>query len=100
MKPVMADAVLQSVKLLADAADSFRERCVEGMTANPDRLNELLERSLMLVTALVPEIGYDKAAEIAKTAHKKGTTLLEAGLALGYVTEEQFRRLIRPEHMV
>ena len=100
MKPVMADAVLQSVKLLADAADSFRERCIEGMTPNPERLHELLERSLMLVTALVPEIGYDKAAEIAKTAHKKGTTLLEAGLALGYVTEEQFRRLVRPEAMV
>lgn len=100
MKPVMADAVLQSVKLLADAANSFRERCVEGMTANPERLHELLERSLMLVTALVPEIGYDKSAEIAKTAHKKGTTLLEAGLALGYVTEDQFRRLIRPEQMV
>jgi fumarate hydratase class II len=100
MKPAIADAVLQSVKLLADAADSFRERCIEGMTPNPERLHELLERSLMLVTALVPEIGYDRAAEIAKTAHKKGTTLLEAGLALGYVTEEQFRRLVRPESMV
>ncbi|MFA7441060.1 MAG: class II fumarate hydratase [Sphingomonadaceae bacterium] len=100
MKPAIADAVLQSVRLLADAADSFRERAVEGATANPERLKELLERSLMLVTALVPEIGYDKSAEIAKTAHKKGLTLLEAGLELGYVTEEQFRRLIRPELMV
>ncbi|MGQ5701402.1 class II fumarate hydratase [Sandaracinobacteroides sp. A072] len=100
MKPVIADAVLQSLQLLADAADSFRLRCVDGMTANPARLAELLERSLMLVTALVPEIGYDKAAEMARKAHADGTTLLEAGLALGHVTEAQFRRLVKPETMV
>ena len=99
MKPVIGHAILQSITLLADAADSFRERCVAGITANPARLADLLERSLMLVTALVPEIGYDKAAEIAKTAHKQGLTLLEAGLGLGYVNEPQFRRLVRPENM-
>jgi fumarate hydratase class II len=100
MKPVIADAVLQSVRLLADAADSFLTRCVEGMQANLARLAEGRERSLMLVTALVPEIGYDRAAEIARKAHDEGLTLLEAGLALGAVTEEQFRRLVRPEAMV
>lgn len=99
-KPVIADAVLQSIGLLADAANSFRERCVVGMTANPKRLTELLERSLMLVTALAPEIGYDKAAEIAKKAHREDSSLLEAGLALGYVTEEQFANIVRPEKMV
>ncbi|MFN7177715.1 MAG: class II fumarate hydratase [Thermaurantiacus sp.] len=100
MKPVTADAVLQSLRLLADAAESFRARCVEGMRANLPRLAELRERSLMLVTGLVPEIGYDRAAEIARKAHEEGLTLLEAGLALGTVTEEQFRRLVRPEAMV
>jgi fumarate hydratase class II len=100
MKPVIADAVLQSIRLLADACDSFRERCVDGMEPNRARLADLLERSLMLVTALVPEIGYDKAAAIAKKAHKDGTSLLEAGLALGHVTEDQFRRVVRPETMV
>jgi fumarate hydratase class II len=100
MKPVIADAVLQSIRLLADAADSFRARCVEGMEPNLARLAELRDRSLMLVTALVPEIGYDRAAAIAKKAHAEGLTLLEAGLALNLVTEEQFRRLVRPEAMV
>jgi len=99
-KPMIAHNVLRSIRLLADAADSFRLRCVEGMTANPERLTELLERSLMLVTALAPEIGYDRAAEIAKVAHREGTTLLVAGLKLGHVTEAQFRRLVKPESMV
>lgn len=99
-KPMIAHNNLRSVRLLADAIDSFRLRCVEGMTANPARLTELLERSLMLVTALVPEIGYDKAAEIARMAHREGTTLLEAGLKLGHVTQEQFCRLVKPEAMV
>ena len=99
-KPMIAHNNLRSVRLLADAIDSFRLRCVQGMTANPARLTELLERSLMLVTALVPEIGYDKAAEIARVAHREGTTLLEAGLKLGHVTEGQFRRLVKPEAMV
>ena len=99
-KPMIAHNVLRSIRLLADALDSFRLRCVEGIVPNEARIAELVERSLMLVTALAPEIGYDRAAEIAKLAHKEGTTLLEAGLKLGHVTEEQFRRLVRPEDMV
>lgn len=99
-KPLIAHNILRSIRLLSDAAQSFRLRCVEGMVPDEGRIAELLERSLMLVTALAPEIGYDKAAEIAKTAHKDGTTLLEAGLKLGHVTAEQFRRLVKPETMV
>ncbi len=100
MKPVIADAVLQSIRLLADAASSFSSRCVAGIEPNQARIDELLARSLMLVTALAPEIGYDKASEIAKKAHHEGTTLREAGLALGYVTNEQFDRVVNPAHMV
>ena len=99
-KPVIAYNVLQSIRLLADACDSFRERCVEGMEPNRERLAELLERSLMLVTALAPEIGYDNAARIAKAAHHEGTSLLEAGLKLGLVDEPTFRRVVRPEAML
>ena len=99
-KPVIAYNVLQSIRLLADACDSFRERCVEGMEPNRERLAELLERSLMLVTALAPEIGYDNAAKIAKTAHHEGLSLLEAGLKLGLVDEATFRRVVRPEAML
>ena len=99
-KPVIAYNVLQSIRLLADACDSFRERCVEGMEPNRARLAELLERSLMLVTALAPEIGYDNAAKIAKTAHHEGLSLLEAGLKLGLVDEPTFRRVVRPEAML
>ena len=99
-KPVIAYNVLQSIRLLADACDSLRERCVEGMEPNHARLAELLERSLMLVTALAPEIGYDAAAKIAKTAHHEGTSLLEAGLKLGLVDEATFRRVVRPEAML
>ena len=99
-KPLIGANVLRSIDLLATGMESFAERCVDGMQANRGRIAELVERSLMLVTALAPEIGYDKAAEIAKKAHKEGSTLLEAGLALGYVTEEQFRRVVRPEAML
>ena len=99
-KPVIAYNVLQSIRLLADACDSLRERCVEGMEPNHARLAELLERSLMLVTALAPEIGYDAAAKIAKTAHHEGTSLLEAGLKLGLVDEATFRRVVKPEAML
>ena len=99
-KPLIAHNVLGSIDLLADAIDSFRLRCVEGMTPNRDRLEEQLERSLMLVTALAPEIGYDKAAEIAKHAHHHGLTLLEAALALGHVSETRFREIVRPEAMI
>jgi fumarate hydratase class II len=99
-KPLIGANVLRSIELLATGMDSFAERCVEGLEPNRGRIAELVERSLMLVTALAPEIGYDKAAEIAKLAHRQGMTLLEAGLKLGHVTEEQFRRLVRPEDMV
>ena len=99
-KPLIGAAVLRSIHLLSVGMESFAERCVEGMTANEDRIAELVERSLMLVTALAPEIGYDNAARIAKTAHEQGTTLREAGLALGLVDAAIFDRLVRPETMV
>ncbi|NVK35894.1 MAG: class II fumarate hydratase [Rhodobacteraceae bacterium] len=99
-KPVMAYAMLQSIKLLADASVSFADRCVSGITANRENIQALMERSLMLVTALAPAIGYDKATEIAKTAHKNGTSLREEALRLGYVSEEEFNTLVRPEKMI
>ena len=99
-KPVMAYAMLQSIRLLADAAVSFADRCVSGITANEDNIKALMERSLMLVTALAPAIGYDKATEIAKTAHKNGTSLRQEALNLGYVTEAEFDALVRPEKMI
>ncbi len=100
MKPVIAFAFLESVKLLADAADSFRVNCVDGLQANESVIKGLLERSLMLVTALAPTIGYDNATKVAKTAHKKGTTLREEALALGFVSAEEFDRIVRPETMI
>ncbi|MCJ2136533.1 class II fumarate hydratase [Methylobacterium sp. J-026] len=99
-KPVIANAVLQSIRLLADAAVSFTDNCVVGIKANEDKIADLMSRSLMLVTALAPSIGYDKAAEIAKTAHKNGTTLKQEALRLGYVTEAEFERVVRPETML
>jgi fumarate hydratase class II len=99
-KPVIANAVLQSIRLIADAAVSFTDNCVVGIKANEDKIADLMSRSLMLVTALAPSIGYDKAAEIAKTAHKNGTTLKEEALRLGYVTAEEFERVVRPETML
>ncbi len=98
-KPVIVAACLRSIRLLADAVDSFRTRCIDGITVNDARLEELTERSLMLVTALTPEIGYDKAAEIAKKAHAEGSTLKQAALALGYLDEATFDCMIRPEQM-
>ena len=100
MKPVIAFAFLESVGLLADAADSFREHCVEGLQADEGQIKALLERSLMLVTALAPSIGYDKATKVAKTAHRNGTTLREEALNLGYVSGEEFDRVVRPETMI
>ena len=88
-KPVLIRNLLHSIRLLSDASSSFVEHCVSGITANEKRISELLHESLMLVTALNPMIGYDKAAKIAKTAHKEGTSLKEAGIKLGYLTEEQ-----------
>jgi len=99
-KPLIIHAFLQSARLLADGMASFEEHCVRGITANEARIRDQLERSLMLVTALAPHIGYDKAAEIAKKAHKDGTTLREAAGALGYVKAEDFDRWVRPEDMV
>ncbi|MBG6175309.1 fumarate hydratase class II [Labrenzia sp. EL_208] len=99
-KPVMAYAMLQSIRLLSDACISFTDRCVAGITANEDNIKALMERSLMLVTALAPAIGYDKATEIAKTAHKNGTSLRQEALNLGYVTAEEFDRLVRPDQMI
>jgi fumarate hydratase class II len=99
-KPVLAFALLETISLLADACQSFRVNCVEGITANRERISDLLSRSLMLVTALAPRIGYDKAAKVAKTAHEKGTTLREEAVALGYVTAEEFDAIVRPEAML
>jgi len=99
-KPVLAYALLQSVRLLADASRSFADNCVVGIQANKDRIAHLMEMSLMLVTALAPKIGYDKAAQVAKTAHKNGTTLKEEAVRLGFVTEKEFDELVRPEKMV
>ena len=98
--PVMAYNFLQSVRLMADAAASFTERAVEGIKANEAHIASLMQRSLMLVTALAPKIGYDKAAEIAKTAHKNGTTLREEAVRLGFVTAEEFDAIVRPEDMI
>ncbi len=98
-KPLIVHNVLQSVRLLADAAESFEEHCVRGLEPNLPRIREQLERSLMLVTALAPRLGYDRAAEIAKKAHREGTTLREAAVALGYLTAAEFDREVRPERM-
>ncbi len=99
-KPVLAQCMLQSTRLLADAVRSFTDNCVAGIRANEPRIRELMQRSLMLVTALAPVIGYDKAAAIAKTAHRNGTTLREEAIRLGHLTGKEFDRLVRPEQMV
>jgi fumarate hydratase class II len=99
-KPLMAYAMLQSIRLLTDVSTSFTDHCVVGIEANRDRIKEHLNRSLMLVTALAPHIGYDKAAEIAKAAHKNGTTLREEAVRLGAVSEADFDRWVRAEDMV
>ncbi len=99
-RPMIAHNVLQSVRLLADGAHSFNDNCAVGIEPNRERIDTLLNESLMLVTALNPHIGYDKAAQIAKKAHKEGTTLKASALALGYVTEQQFDEWVRPNDMV
>jgi len=99
-KPMIANAFLQSVRLLGDAMASFEEHCARGIEPDRARIEKLLEGSLMLVTALAPHIGYDKAAAIAKKAHKEGTTLRESALALGYVNAKQYDEWVRPEQMV
>ncbi|MFG1392869.1 class II fumarate hydratase [Xanthobacter agilis] len=98
--PVMAYNFLQSVRLMSDAALSFTEHCVVGIEPREDNIKAGLERSLMLVTALAPKIGYDNAAKIAKTAHKKGTTLRDEAVGGGYVTNEEFDAIVRPEKMI
>jgi fumarate hydratase class II len=98
--PVMAYTLLQSVRLMADAAESFTEHCVVGIEPRVDNIKAALDRSLMLVTALAPKIGYDAAAKIAKTAHKNGTTLREEAVGGGYVTDEEFDAAVRPEKMI
>ncbi|HCL48745.1 MAG TPA: class II fumarate hydratase [Rhodobiaceae bacterium] len=99
-KPVIAANVLQSIRLLGDAAVSFSDNCVVGIQANEDNIAALMERSLMLVTALAPTIGYDNATLVAKTAHKNGTTLREEAVKGGFVTEEEFDTIVRPEDMI
>ncbi|MGB3274518.1 MAG: class II fumarate hydratase [Xanthobacteraceae bacterium] len=98
-KPVMAHAMLNSIRLMADASRSFTVNCVDGIRANEPRIADLMQRSLMLVTALAPTIGYDNAAKVAKTAHARGTTLKEEAVRLGFVTPAEFDRLVRPDMM-
>ncbi|MBN9600320.1 MAG: class II fumarate hydratase [Afipia sp.] len=98
-KPVLAYCMLQSIRLMADAARSFTAHCVTGIRADEKRINELMRRSLMLVTALAPKIGYDNAAKVAKTAHHNGTTLREEAVRLGYVTGDEFDALVQPARM-
>ena len=99
-KPMMAYNVLQSMQLLGDASVAFTDNCVSGIRANEARIEKLMRESLMLVTALAPTIGYDNATTVAKTAHNNGTTLKEEAIALGFVDEETFERVVRPENMI
>jgi fumarate hydratase class II len=99
-KPVLIKNLLSSIRLLADGCNSFRKNCVVGIRANEARISEIMNKSLMLVTALNPHIGYDNAAAAAKKAHKEGTTLKEAALALNLLTEEEFDQWVRPEKML
>src|SRR6201988_4624326 len=98
-KPVLAYDMLNSIQLMADAARSFRKHCIAGIRADEKRIHELMERSLMLVTALAPKIGYDNAAKVAKTAHARGTTLKEEAVRLGFVSAGEFDRLVKPREM-
>ena len=98
--PMMSYNLLQSMQLLGDVADSFTERMLNGIQANEPRIEKLMKESLMLVTALAPTIGYDNATKVAKTAHKNGTTLKEEAIALGFVDEETFDKVVRPEDMI
>ncbi|MGB1235078.1 MAG: class II fumarate hydratase [Planktomarina sp.] len=99
-KPMMAYNVLQSMQLLGDASTAFADNCVDGIKANEDRIAKIMRESLMLVTALAPEIGYDNATTVAKTAHKNGTTLREEVINLGFTDGETFDRVVRPEQMI
>ncbi len=99
-KPVMAYNLLQSIRLLGEASVSFTDKCIVGIEPNLEQIKQLMSRSLMLVTALAPKIGYDNATKIAKTAHKNGTTLKQEALNLGFVTEEEFDAIVKPEDMI
>ena len=99
-KPMIIRNVQQSTQLMGDACVAFTDNCVVGIQANVDRINQLHDKSLMLVAALNPRIGYDNAAKTAKKAHKEGTTLKEATISLGLLTEEQFTQWVRPEDML
>ena len=98
-KPLLAYCMMHSIQLMADVARSFTEHCVDGIRADEKRIRELMERSLMLVTALAPKIGYDNAAKVAKSAHARGTTLKEEAIRLGFVSAAEFDRLVKPEKM-
>ena len=99
-KPVLAYNLIQSIRLLTDVCTSFANNCILGIEPNRKNITSLMERSLMLVTALTPKIGYDNATTVAKTAHKNGTTLKEEAIALGFVSEEEFDKIVRPEEMI
>jgi fumarate hydratase class II len=99
-KPVMIHNLLQSIRLMGDAALSFTDNCVAGIEANVERIESLRDQSLMLVTALNPHIGYDNATLVAKKAHKEGTSLKDAAVALGLMSAEQFDEWVRPENMI
>src|ERR1700724_1303873 len=98
-KPVLAHCMMNSIRLIADAARSFTDNCVSGIRADEKRIRDLMERSLMLVTALTPRIGYDNAAKVAKNAHVRGTTLKEEAVRLGFVSAAEFDRLVQPDKM-
>jgi fumarate hydratase class II len=98
-KPVLAYCMMHSIQLLSDVVRSFTEHCVVGIRADEKRIRELMERSLMLVTALAPKIGYDNAAKVAKSAHARGTTLKEEAVRLGFVESAEFDRLVQPDKM-
>ncbi|MGC1560827.1 MAG: class II fumarate hydratase, partial [Bradyrhizobium sp.] len=98
-KPLLAYCMMNSIQLMTDVSRSFTKNCVEGIRADEKRIRESMERSLMLVTALTPRIGYDKAAKVAKSAHARGTTLKEEAVRLGFVSADEFDRLIKPEKM-
>jgi fumarate hydratase class II len=99
-KPLIGANIVRSINLLSTGMESFTKRALDGLEVDRDRIADLMNRSLMLVTALAPEIGYDNAAKIAKHAHQTGTTLKEAGLDLGLVDAETFDRVVRPEKMI
>ena len=99
-RPVIAYNIIQSLRLLTDSCDSFRKNCVDGILPNEKRIDNNLHNSLMLVTALNPHIGYDKAAEVAKKAHDENTSLKESIVSLGYMSEDEFDSLIDPKNMI